>query len=418
MPLQESSTFELELTTRTLRLRVQIARVLVVLGDLKRPTDLQRFLNIDPALAWGIFRAATLPSVFEASAHVPGPGAMRTFLRAAESANVSSDLLDSLQSAFDEFNELRTRYGGLRNGFSSLVNDLAESDNTKADLKQRRDAFRANGHIWGLQAGSLLNAKIVMPGEGTEIDRINLQGMRAVRKLRRTCALRVRIASPSTPDRERQSPKTRPHARRVEPLTLGDKSPLRGSGVLVDFCSNPPPDATFESPNPSTWSTVVQPQDHDLGGMYTFFVGYREFGYQPSSPDMSLMELSTTTTVPAERLVYDLLVHRALCDRMRGNVRVYAVRSGSPGAFSYSDQHVLPVRVTTMSLPNAMQVPQEFSLPEYPDLLDRVLKDAGHAAADFRIFRSTVDYPVLHAFLRLQMELDVPEAASPNTRLP
>ena len=279
------------------------------LGNIRRPTDLQKRLDLDPALAWGVYRAATTPSVLQSGLHMPGGGAMRTFFRSAAAAGLDEGCVAAVEQAFDKFDQIRENNGGLQNGFATLVSDLADADDPRENLRQQRAAFRANGHIWGLQAAAIVNCKVLIPAADARMDLVSVQGMQALKKLRRSVSYRARfIWFSRTVAGEGNSDQTGGTA---EPLDLGEDGAeeYNGSGLLVDFCSRPLPLLELDKENRKQWAALVRHRDVGVGGATTFYVGHRERGYYVQSRLESGLDLSTYTKIPGEFLVYEVLVH-------------------------------------------------------------------------------------------------------------
>lgn len=382
--------------------RSALGALFEALSDIRRPTDLQRRLNIDPALAWGVYRVATSASAMLSGRHVPGSGAFRTFVRAVNAAGVDAELVAEVTRAFERFDKIRESNGGLQNGFVTLINDLAEDDEPREALKQRRAAFRANGHIWGLQAGTFTNCKILIPSKQGGIDLVSVQGVTALKKLRRMVSYRVKFVSFSL-QRTGQAISRGAESDGYIPLTLDQDAPsdeYAGTGLLTDFCSRPLPEWS-PSESDKSWTGLVRHRDVGVGGAATVYVGYRQNNYYTSPKRLSDgLDLSTYTRIPGELLVYDALVHSSLAQAIQPRIRLYGRRTGTPDHFVYQDDDQLPMEEEIVTFDRADRATRLPDLPRHAELLRRVCETTGYPVESFRLARAMVKYPVLNAYFR------------------
>ena len=112
---------------------------------------------------------------------------MKAFLKAAAKNGVPLPLIEKVTRAFDELNEFIVAQAGERATFDSMVSQLSGGESAdQIDQMQRRAAYRANGHIFGVQAKVLLKCLIFKASDDPSLlDLACIQGHYQLRRLRR-----------------------------------------------------------------------------------------------------------------------------------------------------------------------------------------------------------------------------------------
>jgi hypothetical protein len=129
-------------------------------SSIERATDLQRALNVAPALAWQLFRLATAPDAFSALEFLPRAGSMARLLSAAREHAFAPAAIDSLAEAYEEFQALVRHHAGDRDTFDAMAAPLGKARG-QIEQKHRRAVFRGNVQVWGFQASTVYRACVL-----------------------------------------------------------------------------------------------------------------------------------------------------------------------------------------------------------------------------------------------------------------
>jgi hypothetical protein len=154
-------TFEQQAALTLSQLRASLSALVGAIGErtaseIRKAADLQRALGIRTTLAWQVYKFVQAADPLAEGSNVPGAGAMKRFLSAAATHGVPAIYIDECQTALDEFEELIEVHAGNRNAFDSMISGLAAEGSAQIDAQQKRAAFRANSHLWGVRPGRSL----------------------------------------------------------------------------------------------------------------------------------------------------------------------------------------------------------------------------------------------------------------------
>ena len=128
--------------------------------------DAERVFRLDKTLSWQVFRLSQSVDLAEA-ANVPSRTSVRRRLAAAQRKKVPKPVLEKVGAAFERFESFATMHGGDRAGLMSMVSGLIGDSSQQYDLRVRKSLFRANAHMWGVQARMAVRTAIFMPHPGT-----------------------------------------------------------------------------------------------------------------------------------------------------------------------------------------------------------------------------------------------------------
>ena len=218
------------------RLRAALAAAIADMpGSIRRAADLQKAVKIDMKLSWRIFKLAHASDPMSAGQYVPGAANIKTFVRAAARVGVKEELLTAIESAAVDFERFVLAHAGDRSTFDSMISAFAsDEDADQTNLQQRRAAFRANRHVWGLQATT--QVKCVFTDVGDDPAKVNvavIDGFVALRQLRRDAPLIVTCARVAD-DCGAPLPVMREP---IDPRAVSE----HGLSLFTDFCSAPVP---------------------------------------------------------------------------------------------------------------------------------------------------------------------------------
>lgn len=371
-------------------------------GGIRTSADLHKTLQIDPMLAWGVHKAATSDKPFAASVVLPGAAALSKFLAASKKKGVPSELCERASAAIDVFEELVERHAGDRSTFESMAADLSGEHTDAADLKSKRAAFRANGHIWGMQAKTLLSATIVHPGKPGWIDAASIRGQIGLRQCRSRANLRTEFKwklFPTDPSAERI------HSTR-EPIDPKGSN-IDGIALMNDFCSQPLPEFSVKEHSSGFKGADLLMRGLGNSSAVTWFVGTvtRNFNEVPLVTPPGRW-FAAQILKPAEVFTWDLLIHEdLLTQNIQPTVKVFGSLRGGDSVMEQDEGDLLPVQAKLVDLGVGMTAAVNADYPRYPELIEHATSCLRWQAQKLRIFRVRIDYPVLHSLVKIGFDL-------------
>ncbi len=405
-----SESFDRQAVDVLSRLRAALAAAIAAIpGDLRRPADLKRAANLDTKLSWRLFKVAHASDPLMAGPHVPGPANIKAFLKAANRLGVHSDLLGEVESAAAEFEKLIIAHASDRSTFESMISSLASgADADQVNLQQRRAAFRANRHIWGVQAATQL--KCVFTDVGDDPSKVNVavvDGYVSLRQLRHEAPLILTSARVADDDGAPLAVERKP----IDPRAAS----RHGLALLQDFCSEPTPELNeVEAAAGFVCGELVSNGLGNRGAM-TCFTGWRarNVAGRYRAPHNMFAITHGAVRIPCEAITICLLTRTGLFDDAKPSVVVYSDHLAE-----------LPYPIHMHRLNNLL-LPDEgvayigrgvnvLSTPEIPGLTEMarfVFERLGWDDAQFDVHRCRIAYPVLPS----TVAINVPLPAAPDS---
>ncbi len=177
--IEHAQTFERQATAVLHRLRASLSGLIGAVpsvGELRKAADLQRALGIGNTLAWQVHKLAHARDPLVEASSVPRAGGMKRLFEAAAQHGVPAEHIADSAAASAEFDELVKVHAGNRTAFDSMISGLTDEGSQLADAQQKRAAFRANSHLWGVQARTQLKCSILSPSSSssTSMDLVQL----------------------------------------------------------------------------------------------------------------------------------------------------------------------------------------------------------------------------------------------------
>lgn len=394
-PVAANLPVKVEATAASERLRAAIAAVIAALPvPIRKAADLQHCLRIDSALAWNLFRAATAASPLEVGRCVPGERATERFLKQAQAQGVPEEVLEEVRTAFALFERMVARHAGDRDVYESIVVGLQGATSDQFDLKQKRAAFRANRHIWGWEARVMTGCSIIHPAaEPGFIEHAFITGEVDLRHLREGRVLRSTLrAQVEHTERRGEFPEV------VRPIDADD--PHADVGLLSRFCSQPIPRFQWQRGKDGTDMSVLSSTSLGNMGSVTYFKGVKFGGMRADPPGQEVFCFKTSGARPIEVLIQDILLHEKVWGGGEPTLRVL---TREPGAGESDDSvDLLPIQERVVSLGSELSRLQTPDIPQYLDILRFALAKLGWEEHGFHIYRVRIEYPVLHACVRIE----------------
>jgi len=401
--------FEVEAARVLQRLRTTLAEVIAsVPGAVSKPAELRRALGIDMNLSCKLFKVISASGCLAAGPHVPGTAALRTFLNAASKAGVREQVIASATVAAAEFERFVASHAGDRAAFNSMVSSVATSgDAAQIALQHRRAAFRAQRHIFGIQARAQVKCVVAQPANDPRmLDCAQITGFVSLGQLRANAPLvvsRVLIANDDGTLREIER----------EPL---DPTPDQQHGIalLREFCSQPPPRFRMVQVAPGTAYGELMSNGVGKKAAVTCIEGHLARAAVPRYREEAnrIGANAAKIRIPCEVLLLDLLVHEETFGALTPIAFTCAEHLGEVAASGVCEEwRRLEPRESVAYLgkgPSALYAPE---VPRYAELGRYVFHRLGWDGERFDVYRCRVEYPVLPS--TVVMVFDLPAEPQP-----
>lgn len=356
-------------------------------GGARSTRDVQNALGIDTALAWQIFRVGSLPDPVLAGPDVPRPGPMAKALRAALSKGVPKDIVDEVQAACDAFERMVEHHAGERGTFDSMVRGL-RPETPQVPLKDRRDAYRTNTSIWGLQAQATYSLTAYYPNQdGKTEDRAAVWGYIALRSLRAGPPAHVIKLKASAWSSQKQG--------------LGEQVPPSRSSldILTDFSTQPLPPIEVGEAEPGTISLKFSTEVVGRTGDATYFM--RDVARSIGPYPQPWWGMGFTARIPTEFLILDMLVPVGWSDP--ASIRVDTYCDFYQRASKCLDEDRMPITEAAVHIGQSLVGLRSPHVPNCPEMVSKVLRDLGLGETRFDIFRCVVQYPVMFSGIAMRV---------------
>jgi hypothetical protein len=389
------------------QLRAAVSSAIATIpGGIRRAADLRKATNLDAKLSWRMFKVAHAPDPLSAGPYVPNPSSIKTFLDAASRVGVREELLTAIESASDEFERFVAEHAGDRDTFDSMISALGQSqDVEQTNLRQRRAAFRANRHLWGLQATTQVRCVFTDVGDDpAKVNVVMVDGYVALRQLHHDAPMiisRTRVAD----DRGRPIPVDR------EPIDPGAVSE-HGISLFRDFCSTPTPQLR-EVPAAAgfMYGELISSGIGNRGAI-TCFTGWRakNVAGRYRGPNNQQAIVHGAIRVPCEAITICLLTRVGLFQGATPELAVYSDHMAElpyPNRTHRMDRLLLPDE-RVMYLGRGTHTLCSPGIPRLAELAQWVFDRLGWDGDQFDVHRCTIAYPIMPS--TVAVSIDLPEA--------
>lgn len=403
----DAPPFETEAATALRQMRGVLAQfVAAVPGGASKPVELSKALGIDMKLSWSLFQIVGATDLLAAGQYVPRPGATRKLLRAAVRHGVPTDLLERMSSAAGEFERLVKVHAGDRPTFDLMIKGRASNGLDKIHITHRRDAFRANSHIWGVQAKTRLLAHFLQPGtENGMADGAVVRGLIGFRRIRPNVPWVIARARCADDDGVvRRIPARTP----LEAPAGEASSGMVAVPFLTEFCTKPLPKCRsiartdgfmehelVEGPVGSTAAITCVMGDvvRNAASYYRDEHNFRN-------------EYAASVRTPCEVLINDLFVHEDMFGPLTPELVVYGDLVGGPEyPGGGREPPRLPVDESVDYLGKGPGGVATTDVPRYAELASHVFERLGWNGARFDVYRVRVAYPVVPSIVVMRHPL-------------
>ncbi len=383
---------------KTLReLRAATGSVIAACGGIERATDVATRLDLDSSIAWKLWHVGRDVAGLPSPAHIPGKQGYERFLQAAAALGIEPAVIDRARAAFAGFQQLARHHAGDRAAADRLIGAITDEGRSRLDTSIRRDGFRANAYLLGVQADSVYQLDALKPVGAEfmpEVFRVRghfgLQRNRANAPWVMSRTMLVYDAGRSE-DLKRSPIDGRPEA---------TNSP--GSLLLAQFCSEQNIPIVRRTLADSTVEDELAAGHIGQSGALDVVLG-EHFSGMPrikQSADAMIMRVLT----PAKRLVFDVLLppgipHRSVSYRVHSTVQ-------SDVPYSRSDDYAqIPIAESLEVLGAASTAPEAIEVPHQGQMLRWLLARLPSAGEGYTLCRVRMKFPPVPSVVAVRYEL-------------
>jgi hypothetical protein len=376
-------------------------------GETRRPTDLTATLGIHYKLAWQVHRLAHANEPLAQAGNVPGPIAMERFLEATSRRGAPAERVAQVRAVMQEFEGLIDAHAGSRSEFESILSGLSPTGSDQVDLAQKRAAFKAQSHLWGVRAKTRLCTFAYQTSKfEQDLDTVGIRGFVDITRLRKGARWSV------SHTRMHQDDPALDRMETPRPIDAGSYDRDCGLSLLKKFCSSPLP--RFRSVTTAAGIQNVEMEGEAVGNRsaLTFFLGDvfpRAFARYRGDPGLENRTHSMIRT-PCEVLVHDVLLHEDTGCRVRPEVRVYGDQRDVDPETLGRECDLLSVRESVLFLGKGLDVLETPDVPRYAEMVQHSFGKLGWDVSKFLVWRCRVEYPIMPSSVVVQFDLPEPAA--------
>jgi hypothetical protein len=383
----------MQLETRVATIGAALARrvnelIGAVPGQPQGPVGLARAIGVDKVLASRVLRAAASQDPVAVLQMMPGPDPLRRLARAAGKKGVARELVSDLVSAADEFDDLIRSEAGDRSALDAILSSWLPEARAEFELRRKQAIFRAQSQLRGQAAQNYLSTAIMHPSaDGQHIDIVWIMGLLGLQRLRPGMPIKFatrRVSGENAPRR---------------PSTLDGVSVEGLDGLRLDqFSSNPPAELKV----------------HRVGDVVHYTLGDGGFGPR-SAIDLVFAEVNFSEivryrpaeqkrkrhvfaeiNVPAEHLIFDVLVHEDLLPPSEPSLFIYDTSFEGVADVNDPSRDIdrLDLSETIQPLGRGMNKFRASEVPWYSELLNTACTKLKWNPEQFKGYRCRIDYPI------------------------
>lgn len=371
-------------------------------ADPAKPQIVSRQFDINRNLTWKISRVIGAAEPFASLIHLPGESGLDIALDAFRKAGAPEPSIEAVQSAMRELEEVVELHAGDRPHLEMILDSMGLLRNPNRLESSREQAFRGNSAIWGVQAKARITTAFAAPShDRSRLDLVLVGGFSGLRRLRQASPWRLFRFAGYNDD---GTPQVGREEAEIEPDHNGGVPRL-----LKRFCSPNMPEIDVSQAGATTEYTLPAGPVGNLGAFDCFFGEIVRNAHAYSSPEDRFGEFSTLLTLPAENLVFDLIVHKDVQMASAPMFAIYGFPQGFGDNIAASrPQWELPLSEPILELAGTPPTVANPLIPRYPELVQAVYARMGWRPADFYGLRVTMRHPPMQALAVLRWQLPDP----------
>lgn len=380
-------------------LAVRVSRlVAAVPGNPQGPVSLARAIGVDKVLASRLLRAASNRDPVAVLQMMPGPEPLRRLASAAGKKGVSAELVEELQEAVDQFDDLIRNEAGDRSALDAILSAWLPEARAEFELRRKQAAFRALSQLKGQAAATFLSSVFLHPSvDGEHIDIVWIIALLGLQRLRPGVAVKFATRRVSGENAPRQ------------PRTL-DGVPVEGfDGLRLDqFSSSPPAELQVHRVNDVVHYTLAESGFGPRSAADLVFAE-ANFGelprYVPSEKKRKRHVFAEVST-PSKLLVFDALVHEDVFSGVDPTLHIYDTAFEGVADVNDPSRDIdrMDLIESIQPLGKGISKFRVTEVPWYSDLLHLVCTKLNWAGERFRAFRCRIDYPIYGSQVAMAFE--------------
>jgi hypothetical protein len=334
--------------------------------------------------------------------NAPTPSALKRLLLAAGSAGISQKTIENVEERAEEFHAFGKRNAEDRSAFDSmLVGAASDGANDTILLPQRRAAYRAMSHIWGVQTDIHYYSNVVCrSASGPGYDCILFNAQRGIRRLR--------------PDSEvslygyQRNPNKVPGTEEAEGAIDADAARLYGMPVLPQFSTSPLPEIQRVSIGTETVRYKTLSREIGPRGNLDYALGRfnHDLPYMIDTDGRHLFHMTFAyNRKPVAMALHELIVHRKSFPSIEPGLMVfqYEKQPISQEEVRQSVQFPIDERLTPLGRADRVGLGD---VPRYGELLRYGADHAGWDLAEFDVYRVRIPFPIMFSAVRIFFYVD------------
>ena len=402
-PKQDLGSFQEQAAWVLTRLRTALAELIAAIpGGVRKAADVERALNMGGTVIWPIYRFANAHDPLAEARCIPGGALMRRFLGKAAARGIPVALIESVDQAYQAFEDLVRTHADDRRTFDTMVSAYAQGETNQLDLQHKRACFRGNSHIWGVQAETHLTCFIYQPSAVNPglADMVGIRGLLGLRRLRPDAAWVISHIRTSDDDGV---------VRRAvcgEALDPEGEVPF-GVPLMRDFCSSPLP--KFRSVPAESGFINMELEGNSVGNMssVTCLIGdvARNANTRYQDEHNLWQRCQTMIRTPCEVLIQDVLVYEGTFGQISPEVLVYGDHRSVDPIPAGRECDLLAQRESVVYLGKGSSVLHTPHVPRYPEMAQYAFDRLGWDGEKFDVYRCRVEYPVMPSSVVVRFEL-------------
>lgn len=371
-------------------------------ADPSTPQVVARQFDINRNLTWKISRVIGAADPFASLVHLPGDSGLDIALDAFRRAGAPETAIQSVQIAMRELDEVAEVHAGDRPHLEMILDSMGLLGSPSRLENSRELAFRGNSAIWGVQAKARVTVGFAAPSsDGSTLDLVLVGGFAGLRRLRQTSPWRLFRFAGYNDD---GTPQVAREESEIEPEHNGGVWRL-----LRRFCSPNMPPINVSQKGTTTEYTLPAGPVGNLGAFDCFFGEIVRHANAYAKPDDRFGEFSSLVTLPAENLIFDLILHRDVKLASAPAFSIYGFPQGFGENLAVSrPDWELPLTEPVRELAGTPPTVANPLVPRYQELVQSVYTRMGWRPADFYGLRVTMRHPPMQSLAVMRWEL--PEA--------
>jgi hypothetical protein len=375
-------------------------------GGVSKPVELQNALGIDVKLSWSVFQIVSAVDLLAGAQNVPGQRAMQKLLRAAAQHGVAPNVIQRVSQATEDFDGLVRLHAGDLSTFDLMISGRASDGPDEIHLKHRRETFRGNSHIWGVQAKTMLLAHFLQPGsEPGMTDGAAVRGLIGFRRIRPNVPWVIARARIVDMDGVvRRVPERVP----LEAPPAAQTDSAAGIPFLTEFCTKPLPECrrTERTDGYIEHELVEGPVGKTAAITCMMADVVRNAASYFCDEHNRNNEYFALVRTPCEVLINDLFVHKDTFGPLKPELVVYGDLLGGPEYPAGGHEPLrLPINGSVDYLGRGPGVAATPDVPRYPELAQHVFERLGWDGQAFDVYRARIAYPILSSLVVMRHSL-------------